>query len=68
LLQEQIFEAAKAKQDAVDYYNQNGTIFGWQGRMFNNTNDFLNEYDKRLKGKETPASSSTSGFKIKRIN
>jgi hypothetical protein len=68
LLQEQIFEAAKAKQDAVDYYNQNGTIFGWQGRMFNNTNDFLNEYDKRLKGKETPASTSTGGFKIKRIN
>jgi hypothetical protein len=56
LLQEQIFEAAQAKQDAVDYYNQNGTIFGWKGKVFNSTGDFLNEYNKRLTGKKTPLS------------
>ena len=54
LLQEQIFEAAQAKQDAVDYYNQNGTIYGWKGKVFNSTGDFLNEYNKRLTGKKTP--------------
>jgi len=67
LLQQQIFEAAKAKQDAVDYYNQNGTIYGWKGKVFNSTNDFLNEYNKRLSGKEPAPSSSTGGFTIKRI-
>jgi hypothetical protein len=49
LLQQQIFEAAKAKQDAVEYYNQNGTIYGWQGKLFNSTNDFLREYENRIK-------------------
>lgn len=67
LLQQQIFEAARAKQDAVEFYNENGTIFGWKGKLFNNTNDFLSEYDKRLKGKETPSSPSSEGFSIKRI-
>jgi hypothetical protein len=54
LLQEQISDAAQAKQDAVEYYNQNGTIYGWKGKIFNNTTDFLNEYNKRLTGKKTP--------------
>lgn len=67
LLQQQIFEAARAKQDAVEFYNENGTIFGWKGKLFNNTNDFLSEYDKRVKGKETPSAPSAEGFKIKRI-
>jgi hypothetical protein len=49
LLQQQIFDAAQTKQDAVDYYNANGTIFGWKGKMFNSTSDFLKEYDQRIK-------------------
>jgi hypothetical protein len=65
LLQEQISDAAQAKQDAVEYYNRNGTISGWQGKVFNNTTDFLNEYNKRLTGKKTtlsaPAVKAPSG-------
>jgi hypothetical protein len=68
LLQSQIFEAAKAKQDAVEFYNQNGTLFGWQGKLFNSTNDFLNEYNKRLSDKDKTPPSDFDGFKIKRIN
>jgi hypothetical protein len=69
LLQEQIFDAAQAKQDAIEYYNENGTIYGWKGKMFNSTTDFLNEYNKRLAGKKTssvtPSGNAPSGVDLK---
>lgn len=67
LLQEQMTSAAKTKQEAVDYYNTNGTLKGFKGKLYNNATDFLNEYNTKLKGTEkagpTQQMPSTSGFK-----
>jgi hypothetical protein len=67
LLQDQMTSAAKTKQEAVDYYNTNGTLKGFKGKLYNNTSDFLNEYNTKLKGAEPKASQTTtqqpSGFK-----
>mgnify|MGYP003351690910 FL=1 len=49
LLQEQMNSAAKTKQEAVDYYNANGTLKGFKGKLYNNTSEFLNDYDAKLK-------------------
>jgi hypothetical protein len=66
LLQEQMTSAAKTKQEAVDYYNTNGTLKGFKGKLYNSTSDFLNEYNAKIKGTEkAPAKSTTqqpSGF------
>jgi hypothetical protein len=66
LLQEQMTSAAKTKQEAVDYYNNNGTLKGFKGKLYNSTSDFLNEYNAKIKGTEkTPAKATTqqpSGF------
>ena len=67
LLQEQMTSAAKTKQEAVDYYNTNGTLKGFKGKLYNSTSDFLNEYNSKLKGTEkagpTQKMPTTSGFK-----
>lgn len=68
LLQEQMTSAAKTKQEAVDYYNANGTLKGFKGKLYNSTNDFLNEYNSKLKGVDkagqtTTQQPTTSGFK-----
>ena len=67
LLQEQMTSAAKTKQEAVDYYNTNGTLKGFKGKLYNNASDFLNEYNTKLKGTEkvgpTQQMQTTSGFK-----
>lgn len=66
LLQEQMTSAAKTKQEAVDYYNTNGTLKGFKGKLYNSTSDFLNEYNTKIKSTEkAPAKASTqqpSGF------
>jgi hypothetical protein len=66
LLQEQMTSAAKTKQEAVDYYNTNGTLKGFKGKLYNSTSEFLNEYNTKIKSTEkTPAKASTqqpSGF------
>jgi hypothetical protein len=66
LLQEQMTSAAKTKQEAVDYYNTNGTLKGFKGKLYNSTSDFLNEYNSKIKGTEkAPAKAATqqpSGF------
>jgi len=66
LLQEQMTSAAKTKQEAVDYYNNNGTLKGFKGKLYNSTSDFLNEYNAKIKGTEkAPAKATTqqpSGF------
>jgi len=53
LLQEQILNAAKAKQEAVDYYNKNRTLRGFKGKLYNNATDFLNDYNSKLQDLET---------------
>ena len=66
LLQEQMTSAAKTKQEAVDYYNTNGTLKGFKGKLYNSTSDFLNEYNTKIKSTEkAPAKTATqqpSGF------
>jgi len=66
LLQEQMTSAAKTKQEAVDYYNTNGTLKGFKGKLYNSTSEFLNEYNTKIKSTEkTPAKAATqqpSGF------
>jgi hypothetical protein len=66
LLQEQMTSAAKTKQEAVDYYNTNGTLKGFKGKLYNTTSDFLNEYNTKLKANEKAPTKATmqqpSGF------
>lgn len=66
LLQEQMTSAAKTKQEAVDYYNTNGTLKGFKGKLYNSTSEFLNEYNTKIKSTEkAPAKAVTqqpSGF------
>ena len=66
LLQEQMTSAAKTKQEAVDYYNTNGTLKGFKGKLYNSTSDFLNEYNTKLKANEKAPTKATtqqpSGF------
>jgi hypothetical protein len=65
LLEEQMLSAAKTKQEAVDYYNTNGTLKGFKGKLYNSTSEFLDEYNNKLKSTEkAPAKAATqpSGF------
>jgi hypothetical protein len=67
LLEEQMLSAAKTKQEAVDYYNTNGTLKGFKGKLYNSTSEFLNEYNAKIKGTEKAGSTqqmpTTGGFK-----
>ena len=65
LLEGQMLSAAKTKQEAVDYYNTNGTLKGFKGKLYNSTTEFLDEYNNKLKSTEkAPAKAATqpSGF------
>ena len=68
LLQEQMSSAAKTKQEAVEYYNTNGTLKGFTGKIYNNTSDFINDYNNKLKSVEKtpeakPSTTTPFGFK-----
>ena len=67
LLQDQMTSAAKTKQEAVDYYNTNGTLKGFKGKLYNSTSEFLNEYNTKIKGTEkagpTQSMPASTGFK-----
>ncbi len=68
LLQDQMTSAAKTKQEAVDYYNANGTLKGFKGKLYNTTSDFLNEYNNKLQSVEKtpeakPSTTTPFGFK-----
>jgi len=68
LLQEQMSSAAKTKQEAVEYYNTNGTLKGFTGKIYNNTSDFISDYNNKLKSVEkTPEAkqSNTTPFGFK---
>jgi hypothetical protein len=66
LLENQLLSAAKTKQEAVEYYNENGTLKGFKGKLYNSTSEFLNDYNDRLKGTKkadaTQKMPTTSGF------
>jgi hypothetical protein len=65
LLEGQMLSAAKTKQEAVEYYNANGTLKGFKGKLYNSTTEFLDEYNNKLKSTEkAPAKAATqpSGF------
>ena len=66
LLENQLLSAAKTKQEAVEYYNANGTLKGFKGKLYNSTSEFLNDYNDRLKGTNkadaTQKMPTTSGF------
>jgi hypothetical protein len=66
LLENQLLSAAKTKQEAVEYYNANGTLKGFKGKLYNNTSEFLNDYNDKLKGTNktdaTQKMPTTSGF------
>lgn len=68
LLQEQMSSAAKTKQEAVEYYNTNGTLKGFTGKIYNNTSDFISDYNNKLKSVEKtpeakPSTTTPFGFK-----
>lgn len=54
----QISEAAKAKLDAARYFQQNGSLVGWQGRM-----PRLSDFDPD----PAPASGASGGWSIQRV-
>jgi hypothetical protein len=66
LLENQLLSAAKTKQEAVEYYNENGTLKGFKGKLYNSTSEFLNDYNDKLKGTKkadaTQKMPTTSGF------
>lgn len=52
LLQKQIYDAAKTKQEAYDYLQENGTLAGFQGKLYNQSGQFFDDYDSVLKATE----------------
>jgi hypothetical protein len=52
LLTEQVASAARAKQEAADYFSKNGTLRGWNGSLFGSFNQFLSEYESRVNQKQ----------------
>ena len=65
LLQEQILSAAKSKQEAVDYYNEYGTLARFKGKLYKDSTDFLNDYNSKLKGLETSKETTQSQSRFK---
>jgi len=53
LLQKQIYDAAKTKQDAYEYLQQNQTLAGFEGKLYNQSNQFFNDYDATLNAMES---------------
>lgn len=53
LLIQQIREAADAKQSASLFFEQNGTLEGWAGTLYNSGDQFIAEYERRLSSVDT---------------
>lgn len=53
LLQKQIYDAAKTKQDAYEYLQQNKTLAGFEGKLYNQSNQFFNDYNATLNAMES---------------
>lgn len=65
LLAEQIATAAAAKQEAGQYFDQNGTLAGFQGKLYT-INDFvegIDLFDKKAKQQEGAAKPDKEGWR-----
>lgn len=62
----QIEEAADAKKAAAEYYEQNGTLQGFKGKVFNSADDFLSEEPASAPKQEGPEPGTVlDGFRFK---
>lgn len=52
LLQKQIYDAAKTKQEAYEYAQKYDTLAGFQGKLYTESNQFFNDYDSMLRAEE----------------
>jgi len=59
LLQQQIYDAASNKQQAYDYFQQNGTLKGFEGSLYTQSGQFLEEYNSRIGDQEKPQQQPT---------
>ena len=65
LLAEQIATAAAAKQEAGQYFDQNGTLQGYQGKLYTITDfeDSMNHFDSKAKEAEKAAQPDKDGWR-----
>lgn len=59
LLQQQIYDAASNKQQAYDYFQQNGTLKGFEGSLYTQSGQFLEDYNSRIGVQEQPQQQPT---------
>jgi len=59
LLQQQIYDAASNKQQAYDYFQDNGTLKGFEGTLYTQSGQFLEDYNSRIGGQEQPQQQPT---------
>lgn len=65
LLAEQIATAAAAKQEAGQYFDQHGTLQGYQGKLYTITDfeDSMNHFDSKAKEAEKAAQPDKDGWR-----
>lgn len=59
LLQQQIYDAASNKQQAYDYFQNNGTLKGFEGTLYTQSGQFLEDYNSRIGDQEKPQQQPT---------
>ena len=59
LLQQQIYDAASNKQQAYDYFQDNGTLKGFEGTLYTQSGQFLEDYNSRIGDQEKPQQQPT---------
>jgi hypothetical protein len=69
----QIEDAAKAKQEAAEFYEKNGTLTGFKSKMYNSANDFLSDIKeekapKSMKADSHPEKSEAEKWALANIN
>jgi hypothetical protein len=52
LLQKQIYDAAKTKQEAYEYAKQYDTLEGFEGKLYTQSGQFFDDYDAMLNAEE----------------
>ena len=59
LLQQQIYDAASNKQQAYDYFQDNGTLKGFEGTLYTQSGQFLEDYNSRIGEQQQPQQQPT---------
>ena len=59
LLQQQIYDAASNKQQAYDYFQNNGTLKGFEGTLYTQSGQFLEDYNSRIGEQQQPQQQQT---------